>query len=484
MKIYFNEYNIPMGNTVYLPLASGMLRSYAEQYIKEFEFMPFIFKRDTVDNLVAKNKNPKFVCFSVSIWNYNLSIAVARKLKKKYPKCWIIFGGPSVPKKLEYPIDHIIHGAGEHQFASLVHQNDGEISIKYPLLKKEFPSPYLTGQFDYLLNDGTNYQAIIETNRGCPNHCAYCFWGNGQKKMEFFDMQRIKKEAEWMGRNKIKYVFCADSNFGMFNRDIEISQIYADVKAKYGYPEKFRVCYGKSEKESIFKCAQILSKTKLAKAITMSRQTNNNVVALNVGRKNIKKDVFDRLQKKYEDEKINTYSEFILGLPGETRTSFIEGIKEITKIKTKLFIYHCTILPNTEMSKPEYQEKHGIKTVQVPISEIHCSPRSEGSIQEYEDIIIETKTMNKYEWIKCTVYSWKIQLRRLHPTRKWKKGTIQNFFKIAKDITQGKARGQIDLKFGNIYWEPEELAYLHIMYTEKEGDPIEFAKRKILYKRK
>ena len=23
MKIYFNEYNIPMGNTVYLPLASG-----------------------------------------------------------------------------------------------------------------------------------------------------------------------------------------------------------------------------------------------------------------------------------------------------------------------------------------------------------------------------------------------------------------------------------------------------------------------------
>ena len=107
-----------------------------------------------------------------------------------------------------------------------ISQEDLAKTLNIPI-DNYFPSPYLTGQFDYLLNDGTNYQAIIETNRGCHSGCHYCYWGN-KKKYEFFDMQRIKDEAEWIGRNKIKYVFCADSNFGIFDRDIEIAQIYAD----------------------------------------------------------------------------------------------------------------------------------------------------------------------------------------------------------------------------------------------------------------
>ena len=483
MKVYFNEYNIPMGNKVYLPLASGMLKAYAEKHVyikRHYELMPFIFKRDTVDNLVAKHDNPRVACFSVSIWNYNLSIEVAKRLKQKYPKCLIIFGGPSAPKKETYPINFVIHGQGEIQFV--------DILLPYDLTQSDFinclPSPYTTGQFDYLLNDGTEYQAIIETNRGCHHGCYYCYWGSGKKKYEFFDLKRIKEEADWMGRNKIKYVFCADSNFGTFKRDVEISQTYADVKAKYGYPEKFRVCYGKTNTENIFKAAKILSKARLAKAITMSRQTNNNAAMVNVGRKNIPKTIFDDLQKKYEDAGIYTYSEFILGLPGETSKTFKEGISDILKTKTKLFIYHCTVLPNTKMANPEYQKKHGIKTVRVPISEIHCEIRKQGSVIEYEDIIIETNTMTKKDWIDCAAFSWIVQLKHSLklPSMYLRKGIIQKFYKIAEGITEGKTRGQIDKRFGNIYWEPEEAAYLDVMY--KTGDPVEFAKQEILYGRK
>ena len=57
------------------------------------------------------------------------------------------------------------------------------------------------------------------------------------------------------------------------------------------------------------------------------------------------------------------------------------------------------------------------------------------------------------------------------------------FYQIARGITEGQPRGQLDPKFGNIYWEPEELAYLRTTYNER-GDPKEFAKREILHGRK
>jgi putative methyltransferase len=70
-------------------------------------------------------------------------------------------------------------------------------------------------------------------------------------------------------------VFCADSNFGMFKRDIEIAGIYAETKAKYGFPEKFRVCYGKGAMDSIFKTVDVLHKAGLAKAVTLSKQSTD-----------------------------------------------------------------------------------------------------------------------------------------------------------------------------------------------------------------
>ena len=48
-RIYFNEYNILMDNSVYLPLVSGSLHVRAlhdEQLRETYEFMPYIFYRD------------------------------------------------------------------------------------------------------------------------------------------------------------------------------------------------------------------------------------------------------------------------------------------------------------------------------------------------------------------------------------------------------------------------------------------------------
>ena len=492
-KIYLNEFNIPLENTVYLPLVSGILSAYAKTFPRikeEYTFMEVLYKRDHPDNIMRAYDDPFVAAFSVSLWNYSLSMEIIRRVKEKFQRCIIIMGGPNAPfSEKPLGVDYVINGEGEKKFVNILLELIGEplIDIKQEQNLDIFPSPYASGEYDNLVNRG-NFQAIVETNRGCPFLCVFCFWGMAglNKRFRFHSLDFVKAEAEWCGKNKIKYVFCADSNFGMFTRDIEIAQIWVDVKKKYGYPEKFRVCYGKNAQESIYKTAKILSDAGLSKAITLAKQSNDEITLDNIRRTNISKEVYDNLQEKYLDAGIPTYVEIILGLPGETLESFMAGVKTSLKPRSRLFIYHCQILPNTEMANPEYIKKHGIKTVRIPLTAIHCKINEPGEIIEYENIVIATNTMNVLEWIEAAVYSWRIQLEHVFEVTEIPTEEIEKFYDIAYGILEGKSRGQIDQRFGNIYWEPEELAYLRISleHGDIDGDLKQFAKERVLWGRK
>jgi len=494
-KVYFFESQIPMGNTFYLPLVSGVLQSYAQTFAvinEHYEFMPFIFMRDTPDRMIKDVDNPFVMAFSVSIWNHQLNLKVAQLVKQRWPQCRIVFGGPQVSTRdqEEYPfIDHIITEEGEKKFVMLLAEFINEKIENDQHNLKNYPSPYTTGLFDKILQDHPEctFQAIVETNRGCPFSCSFCYWGQGfeEKKVRHHSFEHVQAEAEWIGLNKIKYIFMADANFGMYERDQDVARIYAAVKEKYGFPEKIRVCYGKNKEENVFKTALILHKAGLAKAVTLARQSNNKVALDNISRSNIKLSVYDHLRERYFQEGIATYTEIILGMPGETKESFKKAILEIAESPTQLFVYHCTVLPNTEMADPSYIARHGIKTVRVPLTEIHGEIRKNEMVVEYEDIIIETSTMPQEDWIECAVFAWRNQLTNSFSVENVPDSAIERFYQIAEGITKGYSRAQTDEKFGSIYWEPEEMAYLYICYDKGiTGDLKEFAKKNVLWGRK
>ena len=317
------------------------------------------------------------------MWNLQLNFALAAEVKKRFPECVIVFGGPSVPKNAEeflntYSfIDIAVHGEGEIAFVeileALLDQADlkdidgisfrdsaGEpVNSPDRLAKKELdelPSPYLNGVFDKyaLRRDDYEYQAIFESNRGCPFKCTYCYWGNGPgKKSRHFGLDRIAGEVEWLGRNKIAYVFGADANFGMYKRDMEVAKLFAATKSELGYPKTFRVCYGKNAEDRILEVVKFLDKHGLAKGGTLSRQSNDPKTLENILRSNIKLGVYDRMQMEYNQAGVPIYSEFILGLPGETYTSFVTGIEDTLQAKMhgQLVIVSCTLLPNTLMAE-------------------------------------------------------------------------------------------------------------------------------------
>lgn len=535
-EVYLNEYNVLMSNAIYLPLASGLLQAYATtipDIQNNYQFMPFLFVRNHPEKIVRQYKNPGVAAFSVSMWNMNLSLRIAEEVKKRFPECLTVFGGPSVPFNAlaffqQYPfIDVAVRGEGEQTFADLLLKflesrdfrdipgisyrdcNNGEYvknTKERPFVNDldMFPSPYVEGMYDYLLSEDINFQAIIETNRGCPYMCSYCFWGRGglSKQYGFFSPDRVRKIAEWCGIHRIKYVFCADSNFGMFKRDFEIAHYFVEAKRKHGFPEKFRVCYAKNAEDTVFEIGKLLHKHNMEKSITMARQTNYPEAASNVGRKNIKMALFNKLQKKYNDENIPVYTELILGLPGETYESFLAGIEEILQsgIKNQAFVYFCQVYPNTELADERYRQKFNISTIRIPLSETHAAVRSQEIVPEYEEIIISTASMSVEDWKKMAVVSWIMQLfhglklgfhimlylaDRYHvkyirlfeyiALLKIKsnrvlilKKEVSDFYAALDSILQGNSRMRDLHEFGDIYWDQEEACYLNIICKKED----------------
>ena len=307
-------------------------------------------------------------------------------------------------------------------------------------------------------------------------------------------MDRVAGELEWCAAQKIQYVFNADSNFGMHRRDMEIAQKLVELKTATGYPEKFRTCYGKNTDEKIFEIGVLFHQHAIEKGITLSRQSNNPETLKRVKRDNIKLDVYSNLQRRFNDHDVPVYCEMILGLPGETYESWIEGVEELmcTGLKNQIFMFHCQIYPNTELAAPAYREKYGIETRNIDLEVIHAARNRDGWVTEVEETVVATNSMSIEDWRRMSIFSWTTMLlhsmksgffllgylvdryglkytdiiryiaeRRMAPGHGGMFRALaarQN--RVLDDILAGRGRGSYAPEYGELYWELEEMCFL------------------------
>ena len=434
-KVYFVQVGFEFDGSVYLPYAVGTIIAYcraSDKINEEFEFSDIIFRREKLQEALDKIENPFAVGFSCSVWNIEYNKALARIIKEKYPECFIVFGGHSAVKKLldEDYIDCVVFGEGEEVFAELLPAvSRGDISEVNNIAYKKgnatvvtdkiyskslenYPSPYLTGVFDKIISENKNaeFLAVLETNRGCPYSCSYCDWC-ADKKIRFFPMEKVLSEIEWLSENKIAYCFGADSNFGMFERDYDIALAFVEAKKKNGYPQVFRPCYEKNSADRVFKICSVLNSVGMDKGATMAYQTLCEEALENIGRKNLTMEHFSSLMKKYNEAGIPTYSELILGLPGETKESFCRGICRLFENgqHNSVSVYHCEMLPNAELSQPDSVKKFGIETIKVAFNHIHSAPKKNEEVQEYSYLVRSTAAMSREDWVYANLFSVCVQ---------------------------------------------------------------------------
>ncbi|HET6350749.1 MAG TPA: radical SAM protein [Coriobacteriia bacterium] len=171
----------------------------------------------TAYRILSLDPVPDVLAMPVLCWTAEHVYTVARLVKQASPGTLIVVGGPEVGPIAEETLaeqpalDAIVRGEGEFAFCDLLHSHarGGDIagvpgvtardagrvvsaSDREPIADLDsIPSPFAAG-----LGMATDGSAYIETYRGCPHRCAYCFEGKGSTRIRSFSWERIAADIE------------------------------------------------------------------------------------------------------------------------------------------------------------------------------------------------------------------------------------------------------------------------------------------------
>lgn len=148
----------------------------------------------------------------------------------------------------------------------------------------------MSGKLDAWL-DG-KWLPVIQTNRGCPFTCTFCtegqsYWSKVRKKA----LDLIRLELDYVAKKMVlnathrSDLLITDSNFGMYDQDIQVAQEIAKIQEVYNYPTYINVATGKNKKEKVLEVAKIV---KGAMKLAGSVQPLDEKVLINIKRDNIK----------------------------------------------------------------------------------------------------------------------------------------------------------------------------------------------------
>ena len=525
-SIISSQFNYLYGDQIHFPYSIGRLVTYAktnEEVSSNFNFKPTYIFRDKLEECIEKSSDADILLCSCYVWNWEITKELAKKIKTVNPNCLIIFGGPQVPDKTKdffdnHPyVDLLVHGEGEiilekvlieylgnKDFSKIDGVESKDFKTKPQTRTKDLnklPSPYLTNVIWDLVEKRENvtFTASWETNRGCPYPCTFCDWGSlTNTSLTSWSDDQLFKEIEWFSKNKIGYIDCCDANFGILQeRDLRIAEKLKDVALENGYPERFRAAWAKLSSEKIIPIAKKLQEGNVLKAVSLALQSLDETALETVKRANIKFSQFSQLTETFRKNGIPTYTELIMGLPGETVESWKKGL-EILASDMKggsLYIYNCGVFENAPMNTPAYLDFNKIKSIRSPIYLSHSSINERG-IPEYENIIVSSSSFTTDDLKKIYLYSWVIQVYHNFGifeflTKFYKKeneisimqfyDTFLEFCKTSDTIFSdeynivipyiedgyaGKGWNHHDPALGDIYWAIEEASWLRLVLNK------------------
>ena len=472
IKIYLGSmsHNYACNGPFTHPLNLGYLSSYAKKYFSKPENLDirlFVYPNDILDEI--KNDPPDILGLASYTWNDNLNLQILKYTKELSPKTVTIMGGPNFNNYnleeyfLKRPfLDYYIVNQGETGFLNLInayHEGKidrysedrfcmdnvayyntfdkkvcmGDISKRYKDLDV-IPSPILDGTLDKFFKD-KNLIPIVETMRGCPFTCTYCAWGDDWlRAANRFSIERVISELEYIAKKFYSskapfngYLYLADSNFGMHKRDSEIASKIRECHDKYNWPSSIWATWAKNSNEKVIEIAAILGKSMLHAGVTIAYESLDDETLKNVRRSNISLEKFNKVREYIKSKGLKTHTDVILGLPGETKKSYLDGLRKVTDQKfDQIVTFNCRLLGGTEMNSPAYIERHGIKTKHRILTQGYGIYRGIKSV-ENEEVVLSTNTMSEEEVISMRPVNWLLYLF-------WNNGYYVEFMKYMQQL--------------------------------------------------
>jgi len=234
-----------------------------------------LYKFDQMNQLIEgfvfkyiEKTNPAFFGFSIIDGNIDASLAIAKKVKEKYPHIKILFGGNGIEvldfgvlPNLNYKtnnykfIDVFVRGDGEITFiellksdmteesllkikgavwrdkkGNLIHNNRRE-NINMDILP--FPD-YSSLEENYYYKSVYKYNVPLVLSRGCPYRCTFCSVPEFIPLFRYRKLESVLDEIQyWINKGRVNF-FCHDS---IINGDPRWLKAFCEAIIERGWPE-------------------------------------------------------------------------------------------------------------------------------------------------------------------------------------------------------------------------------------------------------
>ena len=406
---------------------------------------------------------PDVLMLSNYVWNEALSQHFFKIAKRINPKILTVMGGPNIslePARQvaylgEHPsLDFYLLGEGDfrawsllqaylsaglsipklcadHHHSTVYRNTDGDvvIDVTNPRHKEveEIPSPWLTGIQDEFF-DG-KLAPMIETNRGCPFTCTFCVQGTTfYTKVHNFSQDRIKEEIHYIARRIKQFspnmgtLRVADSNYGMFERDIEISGYIGQMQRDYGWPTFIDATTGKNRPDRIIKSVEQVSG---ALVLYQAVQSLDEDVLRKVKRQTIKLEGYKALEVHMRGRGLRSVSDLILGLPGESLATHTKALHTLLESNIhQMHNFQAMMLKGSEMETIASREMFRFDT-RFRVLPKNFGIYSDETVFDTEEIVVATDTLPFEDYITA---------RKLHLVSSvfWNDGWFEHVVRFAR----------------------------------------------------
>ena len=259
-------------------------------------------------------------------------IEMINKIKQeRRGEVFVVVGGPSVTyssrdsRIRQSEADLFVRGDGEKAFCEILEKGPisvlrGKTKIQGVSTKQNFSESVASTPLSALPSvfpiDFVTDHVYWETVRGCAFNCIYCAHPGQKKQFREVPLERVKKEIEYLERKSFRAIYITDPILGgRKSRSKEILRLLKRLKGSFITAE-YRPEYLDEEVLDLLEWAQI-------GWLEFGLQTTN--PNLSYFRKN-DPTVLDKLRR-LEKRDIKYSLDLIVGIPGDTRDSFIDSLR-------------------------------------------------------------------------------------------------------------------------------------------------------------